>query len=675
MTSRKGKRARTQTNEQARPAPVPTAPPPRRRRMLAKAALLVLLAVGAYWPSIGGGYLWDDEIYINRRPTWPITRLIHAEDGLYRIWFTTEATDYWPLTNSAFWVQWRLWGMSPMGYRATNIALHTMGVVLLWLVLRRLRLPGAWLGALLFALHPVGVASVAWISELKNCLSLPLCAAAALAWLHFEDSGHRRWYVLSLVLFLLALTAKTSVVMLPVVLLGMAWWRRGKIGWRDVLRSIPFFALSLAMGLATVWFQHNNAIAADVVRAEGMFSRLAAAGWVGWFYIYKAFLPLRLAMIYPQWDVDPLTLAAWLPLAALAAVAAVGWRWRTGWGRPVVATLGYFAVILLPVLGLVTMAFHQHSLVADHFQYLALPAVTALVAAALTRWGRIGARRAVATGVGVVLVVACLALTWQRSNVFRTPESLWRDTVAKNPKATAAHTSLGNALRRSGRFKEAMTHYEEALRLKPGQPGLHNNLGLALLGQGRIREAIAEYQEALRLEPGNAGVHNNLGLALQGMGRFGEAVDRYKAALRINPGHVVARVNLGDALQSLGNFKGAAVRYREALQSSPDDPKALNNLAWMLATCPLDGIRNGREALSLAQRAANLTGHKNALTLDTLSAAYAETGDFENAVHWQETAVECAPPQQKEPLRRRLDLYKAGKPFRDRSVVGGESAQ
>ena len=673
MASRKNRPARKRVHKQTLAA-APQEPPPRWVTP-AKAALIVLLAVGAYWPSIGGGYLWDDTAFIDRSPTRPTARLIQADDGLYRMWFTTEAVDYWPLANSAFWAQWRLWGMNPTGYRVTNIALHALGAVLLWLVLRRLRVPGAWLGALLFAVHPVGVASVAWISELKNCLSLPLCMAAALAWLRFEDSGHRRWYALSLVAFLLALTAKTSVVMLPVVLLGMAWWRRGRVGWRDVLRSAPFFAMSLAMGLVTIWFQHKGAIGEDIVQAEGILSRVAAAGWVVWFYLGKAFLPVRLSMVYLRWHVDPATLTAWLPLVALAAVTAVGWRWRRGWARPAVATLGYFVVMLVPVLGLVAMIFHQYSLVADHFQYLALPAATALVAAVVTRWGGVGPRRAVATGVAVVLVLACLGLTWQRATVFRTREGLWRDTIAKNPKATAAHTNLGNVLRRSGRFKEAMAHYEESLRLMSGQPGLHNNLGLALLGQGRIREAIAQYEKALRLEPGNAGIHNNLGLALQGLGRFREAAESYKAALQINPGHVVARVGLGDALHSLGRFEEAAVQYRAALRSSPNDLKALNNLAWMLATCPLDGIRNGREAVTLAGRAARLTRRNNFTFLDTLAAACAEAGDFMKAVQWQERAVQLAPQQQKETLRRRLDLYRAGKPFRETSPTGTEPRQ
>ncbi len=699
------------------------------------AALLIVLAVlAAYWPAMSGGFLWDDDIWITEDPTGSTARLIRADDGLYSIWFTTQATDYWPLTNTAFWLQWRLWGMDPTGYRVTNILLHAVGSVLVWRVLRLLQVPGAWLGAVLFAIHPVTVASVAWISELKNCLSFPLYAAALLAWLRFEHSGRRLWYAISLFTFLLALAAKTSTVALPIVLLGLAWWRRGKIAWQDVLRSIPFFVFSLAMALATVWFQIGRNIGEEVVRPEGLLSRLAASGWVVWFYVYKAFLPLRLAMIYPRWDVDPTNAIAWLPLAALIALLTIFWRYRKSWGRPMIVALGYFVVTLGPVLGIIGMSFHQHSLVSDHFQYLALPAVTTLLAAAMVTLARFSRWRRIVMGAAMTLLFVCFVLTRQRAEVFQTQENLWRDTLAQNPVAFSAHNNLGSALADLRRFEEAVPHYQAALRIKPDFAAAHYNWGSALqtgLGrfaeaakhfeeavrikpdfaeaqfnwgnslqaQRRFTEAIPHYEIAVRLKPDFAEAYYNWGNALQGLGRFEDAVEHYQEAVRLNPDDAEAHYNWANALQLLGRFEEAVERYQEAVRIQPEfanahnnlgkafenlarfdkatteykgalrlesgNISALNNLAWLLATCFDDTVRDGPQAVRLAEQAARRTGYINPTILATLSAAHAEAGNFEQAVAWQAKAIDMARGEQKNVLSQRLEMYKQGKPYRE----------
>ena len=508
MASRK---QRPQTKREAVDSAAPRQEARRRWISIAAAFAIVLAVIVSYWPAFSGDFLWDDNDYwINTQATHPTTRLIHADDGLFRIWFGTEAADYWPLTNSVFWVQWRLWGMDPRGYHATNIMLHALGAIMLWRVLARLEVPGAWLGALLFAIHPVAVASVAWISELKNVLSLLCCMAALLAWLRFEDTTQRRWYVLALTTFFLALTAKTSAVMLPVLLLGIAWWRRGTIRRQDIFRSVPFFVLSAGMGLATIWFQHK-ALERVIVRPEGWMSRLAATGWIVWFYLYNALMPVRLAMVYPRWQVSPGSVIAWLPLTGLIVVLALLWLNRaTWWGRPLLAAMGYFLLMLSPVLGLLTMAFHQHSLVSDHMQYPALPAVTALVASALVWWARSGKWRGVPVSLAIMVVAISGALTWRRAEVFQTPKSLWEDTLSKNPAALVAHVNLGVILWESRRTQEAVTHYEAALQIKADSAETHGNLGVALLALGRYEESIAHCDEALRLDPNLAAAHNTL---------------------------------------------------------------------------------------------------------------------------------------------------------------------
>lgn len=542
-------------------------------------ALLIALAVlVAFWPSLGGGFLWDDENWITATPSTPTHRLIHDADGLFRIWFRGEAEDYWPLSNSMFWLEWRWWGMHPTGYRTVNLGLHALGAVLVWRVLRTLRVPGAWLGAVLFAVHPVTVASVAWIAELKNCLSLPLFAAALLLWLWFDETGRRRWYAASLAAFSLALAAKTSTVALPPVLLACCWWRRGRIDRQDLVRSVPFFLLALAMGSITLVLQAPHGAVAGEPEPDGVLSRLAASGWVVWFYLGKAVVPLRLAMLYPRWHVDPATLAAWLPLAALVPAAVVVRRLDPRWSRPLTMALGCYVVLLGPVLGIINMWFRRYALASDHLQYLALPAITALLAAGLATAARPARTRPFAIAVAVAVVLAFGTLTWQRSAVFRSTITLMEDSLAKNPDSWTARTNLGAALVNVGRTPEAIAHYREALRLLPTSAEAHNNLGNALFQLGRPQEAIPHYQESLRIKPGVAGVHSNLGIALGLLGNLPEAVPHFQEAVRLTPTSAEAHNNLGHALALQGRLTQAVVHYEEAVRLNPDNQTARDNL-------------------------------------------------------------------------------------------------
>ena len=359
----------------------------RRRPQVLWGLLIVLITMAAYLPALRGGFIFDDDALITGN------RLIKASDGLHRFWFTTEAPDYYPLTWSLWWLEWRLWGASAAGYHAVNILFHAVNAVLVWLVLRRLKIPGAWLAGLVFALHPVNVATVAWISEQKNTLSMLFYAAAILWYLRFDEQGKKRWYILSLAAFLLALLSKTAVVMLPMVLLGCMWWLYSRIRRKDWLRSLPFFGLSLALGLTTIWFQHNRAMGGYEIRTSSFLSRLAAAGWVPWFYLYKALWPIRIfARFIRMWNVDASLWVSYLPGMALLVCLALFWWKRASWGRPLLFALGYFVVTLFPVLGFFDQGFYACSLVADHWQYISIIAIIALASAG---------RRGVVATVGV----------------------------------------------------------------------------------------------------------------------------------------------------------------------------------------------------------------------------------------------------------------------------------
>ena len=438
------------------------------------AAAIAAITLIAYLPAMSGGFFADDYTFV------VYNRPINAPDGLRRTWLTTEAMDYFPVTYSALWFEWRLWGGHPAGYHVVNVLLHAAGAVLVWRVLRRLRVPGAWLAGALFAVHPVAAASAAWITELKNTLSLVFCAASLLVFLNFDERAGPAFprfqlfkYLLSLALFLLALLSKTSVVMLPAVLLLCAWWRRGRISRKDILRSLPFLALSLALGLVTIWFQRQNAIQGWAVRPEGAASRVAAAGWITWYYLYKILLPVGLCAIYPRWNVDQSRVLAFLPLLLLLGGMVFLWSRRKSWGRGPFFAAAYYVMMLLPVMGFVDMAFMRLSLVADHLQYAAMIGIIAFAGAILVRAGGTGTSREWAFLPAAAVCVAVLAiLTWRQASLYSNEVLLWRDNVAKTPTAWAGWTNLAHALFRAGSYGETVLCLDRAVAVAAGPAGM-----------------------------------------------------------------------------------------------------------------------------------------------------------------------------------------------------------
>jgi tetratricopeptide (TPR) repeat protein len=493
------------------------------------AAVIVLVTLAFYLPAVDAGFVWDDEHFLTANP------LIKAGDGLRRFWFTTEAEDYFPLTSTSLWLEWRLWDGGPTGYHVVNMLLHAASAVLVWRVLKRLNVPGAWLAGLIFGVHPVNVASVAWITERKNTLAMALYLLSLLAYLRYDERGERREYCLSILWFLLALLAKTSVVMLPVVLLLCAWWRRGKIARKDILRSLPFFALALVLGLVTVWFQQHNVIRHEIVRPEGGASRAVAAGWAGCFYLYKAVLPWNLAMVYPRWNVDPRVVTAWLPDLVLLAELALAWRYRRSWGRPLLFAAGYFIASLLPVLGFADISFMKYSLVADPWQYVAIIGVIALAAAAGVRaWERLPPTPQKQVIVGLVILIGVLGvLTWRRCDVFENDEKLWRDTLKKNPHCYVAQVNYGKALVMDdgserdplmvqAEFRQAVSYFQAAVRLEPHEPEAHENLANVFFALGEYGPAAEQYREVLKVRS-DAAIRERLNEALTRQGKSPEA--------------------------------------------------------------------------------------------------------------------------------------------------------
>jgi len=545
------------------------------------AVALVGLTVLAYLPALRAGFVWDDDLLLTQNA------VIHSPDGWWRVWLPGAMLDYYPVTWLTFWVEWRLWGMHAGGYHATNLLLHAAGAVLLWRVLMRLQVRGAWLGALLFALHPVNVESVAWVSERKNTLSLVLYLLTALSYFRWERTGNWRWLGSALGLFLLALLSKTSGVALPVVLLLCAWWQRGNIERRDWLASVPFFVLAAVFGLITIWSQQTQTLPGPFAPTPRPLSfRLGAAGHVFWFYVSKAFVPVRLMTEYPLWKFDRLTVAFWLPTAAVGAVLALAWRFRARWGRAVLFALLYFGAMLFPVLGVFNMPYVGRSpVVADHLQYLALIGVVSLVGAALSSLPA-GARKPVGMLVAGLLAV----LTWNRAADYENHERLFTDTLAKNPAAAKARMEVGNVLVKQGRLDAAAAHFAEAVRVRPSFADARCNLANTLAQLGRAEEAIPHYREVIRQRPKTAELNYNYGLALVALGRLEEAIEQFRRALELKPDFPAARASLiathynhALTLARRGQFDEAIRHFAETVRLDPTNAMAHNNLGVALA--------------------------------------------------------------------------------------------
>jgi tetratricopeptide (TPR) repeat protein len=544
------------------------------------AAILV-----AYLPALQGSLLWDDDGHLTKSG-------LQSVHGLWRIWFELGATQqYYPLLHSAFWIEHWMWGDATIGYHLTNIALHAMSACLVVLIMRQLSLPGAWLAGFVFAVHPVYVESVAWISEQKSTLSGVFYLAALLVYLRFDQDRRKSKYLLATGLFVLALLTKTVTATLPAVILVIFWWRRGRLeGRRDVLPLLPWFAVGICGGLFTAWVERTliGARGADFLLTPAQ--RVLIAGRAICFYFGKLLWPANLMFFYPHWNVDPGAWWQWLfPAAVLAVFASLGFVAIRRRGP--LASFLLFTGTLFPVLGFLNVYPFRYSYVADHFQYLASLGVI-VPGIALLVWAieRTSARKAVTLASSVLLILILGVLTWRQSRMYGDEETLYRTSLQRNPGSWLAHYNLGVLLAANPEtYQDAIPEFQAALRIKPDYAWAHHDLAAVLANTpGRMQDAIAEYEAALQDDPDLAEAHYDLGnLLLRIPGRQPEAIAEYQAALRIKPDFAAAHTNLGIQLAAIpGRSADAIAEFRTALQLNPDLAEAHNSLGLMLSRMP-----------------------------------------------------------------------------------------
>ena len=674
-----------------------------RGRAFIFAVVLAAVTIFAYRPAWHGGFLWDDDAYIINN------ELLTAADGWQRIWFSLDSpSQYFPFTYSTFRIEHALWGLNTTGYHWVNLLLHVGNALLVWAVLARLRVPGSWLAAAIFALHPVQVESVAWITERKNVLMGFFFLLTLLTWIAFVDERARRpwiFYCLALIFYVLALSAKATACTLPAALFLILWLQKKPVTMRRLMQIVPFVVLGVGMGLLAVWWElHHQGTNRGVFTFLSPTERILVASRAVWFYLSKIFWPSNLAFIYPRWNISPTDLFVYIwPLAGIVACVGIYFL-RRYVGRSVEVAAGFFVATLSPVLGFIMLFTFRYTFVADHYQYLACIGPIALASAGIVSLSvKFTQYRVVIISVTLFVVASLGAMTWWQAATYTDIETLWRTTLAKNPECWMAHTNLGLVLLQQGKIDDGIAHYRSALQMQPDSWDAEYNLGTALLAKGQVDEAIQHCERAVGMRPTDPDAQVSLGDALLQKGRIDDAIAHYQKAMTVRPDHFLARYGLGHALLEKGELNSAievcrtalmlrpsdadchttlaialeekgepaeAIQhYEKALELAPRSIPTLTNLAWLLATSQDASLRNGAKAIDLAGRADQLVGGTNTLVLRTLAAAYAENGEFAKAIRTARSAMQLARMHGEDSLTTDLDqqiaLYQLGMPYRE----------
>src|SRR5581483_2883217 len=625
------------------------------------ASALVLLILIAYLPALPGQFLWDDDSNVTKNE--PLRSLA----GLRRIWFEPGATQqFYPLTHSTFWLDYHLWGLHTLPYHLENILLHSFSTILLWLILKRLKVRGAWLGAALFGLHPVCAESVAWITERKNALAGVFFLGSILCSLRFwlpeldsseqppdarplsrpENSGPRRFYWLALALYFCALLSKTSTVALPGIIGLLVWWKRGWPRWREALPLGPFLAVGFGMGLITMWVEKH---CVSAVGPEWNFTpveRILISARMLWFYTGKLLWPHPVMFMYPKWSIHAADPIAWLPIAAGIAILLLLWWKRNSWGRPFLVTAGYAILAVFPMLAFFNQYFFRYSFVCDHFPYLANMGAMGFVGALLCAAAeKLATRQRWLLPASSALLLPLLgALTWKQAEMYRAAETLWRVTLAHNPDSWMAHNNLCMELTRQERMDEAMDESRKALALHPSDFA-YNNLGLSEQARGHLDAAVDLFQKALEINPSYGPGHYNLANVLAQKGMLDEAIDHYRKAIQLRSAVAAPRMRLGAVLARKGMLDDALAELTEAVRLDPTLAEGHYELGMVLAR--KDRLDDATQELT---KAAQLKPGTFRPALAALSNSLlqrgnriAAGGDLDGAAVWFRKALQANP--------------------------------
>ena len=605
---------------------------------LPRGLLIAGLTLWIFWPALHGGWVWDDTWYIR-------DNLLLADwNGLWKFWYRPGSwVEYYPIAETVLWTQWHLWGADTLGYHLTNIFLHIASALLLWRLLAKFGLRFAWMGGLLFAVHPVQVEAIAWISELKSALALPFFLLAMCSWIDYEENRRKLDYQKALGWFLVGMLCKISIAPFPVIILLYAWWKRGRVAWTDLNAAAPFFVISVLLGITTVvvgnLYVQQSHEQPDVIVLGGLFSRLAGAGLILAADLGRIFLSLDLLLSYPQWKVGSHLALVFLFYVLAGGLFYLFWKRRRAWGRHAILGIGFFLAFLAPFLGLNAVSYMTFTWTMDHLLYVPVIGIIGLVVAALgdleTKLSR-GARH----GLWAAFTAAIALMTWEShvlAGIFANDRSFWTYIVERDPGSWEAHYNIGVDLLDAKNFPAAIDQLNAAIQLNPRYSDAYCDLGLSLSGLGRTREAKEQYHQALAVNPDNVTAHLDLGQILLHEGDLPGAEKLLAHAVQLDPGNVAACVDLGNILVQSGRPSEALSLFQKAAELNPD----IAQIRYMYGSALL-GAQDFSHAVEQLRAAVDLDP-KFAPAHENLGAALARSGDVPDAIAEFQTALELDP--------------------------------
>ncbi len=565
------------------------------------ALALCLLVAASYFPALSGGLVWDDAAFQVRQ--------VQSLAGIWQIWFVPGSLEheghYWPILYTTFWLEHKLWGFNPLGYHIVNLLLHSAVTLLLWRVLRRLAVPGAWVAVAIFAVHPLHVESVAWVIGRKDMLAALFYLGAALAYMRFVEDQRWQRYTIALALFTAGLLCKSMLVTLPATLLIWHWWKHGRVTANDVARVLPLLLVGLFVTLADWSFNKNR----ELISFDYSFierALIAARSLV--FYVEKLAWPAELMVIYPHWEVGAGDWFAWGCALAAVVVAGLLWRYQHQIGRGPLAGVLFFAVTLSPTLGFVDYGYMQFSFVADRYQYLAgigvIAVVVGIVAHGLNRLAGSGAtsgatvertrnaapsnqlagvRKASVQVMATVMLAASLAAlgmtTWRQSSLYHDAGTLFTHIIAHNPDARGAHHNLGDWFYKQEQYEEALAAYRIAVEQRPYFAPLRNQMGLTFDKLNQYENAEEQYRTSVKITPRFVHGMNNLASVLARQEKYQESLKYYRKMLAMDANYINSHIGMGFVLAKLNRLEEAEAHYQKALQRNPRFPDTLDHLS------------------------------------------------------------------------------------------------
>lgn len=559
-----------------------------RRSWLVLRILLILLAgLFAFSPTFHGGWLWDDDYEVTAN------RALRTLPGLVEIWTGRKLPDYFPLKSTFLWIQYQLWQVNSTGYHLVTIFFHLVNSLLVWRLFDRLGIRMAWIGGLLFCIHPIVVESVAWVAEQKNTVSQFFLLSSMLCYLRFDKRRDIWDYWYAFLLFVAAMLCKTSVVMLPLVLLLYCWWKRGCISKHEILMSIPFFVTAVLLGLLMIWLQFQRAIGGEGIPVGGFFSRLATAGMSTMFYLSKCILPVDLMPIYPRWEVDPPSWIQFLPWGLLLGAIVFFYSKRATWGKDVLFGFGFFLLNLVPVMGFITMSYMRITWAADHFLYLPLIGLLGLFCEGIGRFYETTSRakRPFLEGVALGGFGLLLYTSFSYASIFVNEAVMWSYNLKRNPNAWQAHCRYAMTLINKGELEAAYSHLIVAVKLRPDLAEIRNNLGVILQRWNRIEEALERFREARDRATYESMYSQNLANALIVAQKYSEAMFVFGQLIKMHPNNAALLNNYGTVLYNNGFREKAIEEFEKALKLDPKLSSARTNLQRIRSGAPVDSAK------------------------------------------------------------------------------------